>query len=203
MAAAVGAAGAAGLVRTLRRAAGASAVVAGSPGRPWWWPGHPLARHRPIHPPARLAATATAGGVPPYDPARVEATWQERWRAAPPPAPGADARPHKYVLCMFPYPSGHLHIGHLRVYTISDVIARTERMRGHRVRWHAARAQACVALPQAEPLRVGQVAAGEHGRCCTRSVGTRSACPRRTRPSTAASRPASGRSTTSATCAGS
>jgi leucyl-tRNA synthetase len=69
-----------------------------------------------------------------YDPTQIEPKWQERWRDAGAFAARRDpARPKYFVLEMFPYPSGRLHMGHVRNYSIGDVIARTRRMQGFRV----------------------------------------------------------------------
>ncbi len=70
-----------------------------------------------------------------YEPAAIEARWQQSWQdekldATPPPAEG---QPPFYALSMFPYPSGRLHMGHVRNYVITDVIARMQRLRGHAV----------------------------------------------------------------------
>src|SRR5512133_3049870 len=69
-----------------------------------------------------------------YEPQSIEPRWQRRWEEAGVFKAGRrpDA-PKKYVLEMFPYPSGAMHMGHARVYVIGDAIARHARMRGHDV----------------------------------------------------------------------
>ncbi|MGH9245124.1 MAG: leucine--tRNA ligase [Acidimicrobiales bacterium] len=70
----------------------------------------------------------------PYDPQAVERRWQAHWRAL-----GAyqidndDPRPPLYLLCMYPYPSGPAHMGHVRNYTFGDLIVRYRTMNGYGV----------------------------------------------------------------------
>ncbi|MBC7987078.1 MAG: leucine--tRNA ligase [Sphingomonadaceae bacterium] len=69
-----------------------------------------------------------------FDPKTADARWQERWEQAQSfAADNASAKPRAYVLEMFPYPSGRIHVGHVRNYTMGDVLARYKRMRGHEV----------------------------------------------------------------------
>ena len=71
-----------------------------------------------------------------YDFRSIERAWQERWerdqiyRASTNPG---DSRPKYYVLEMLPYPSGDLHVGHAKNYTIGDAVARSMRMLGYNV----------------------------------------------------------------------
>ena len=69
-----------------------------------------------------------------YDFRTVERTWQERWEAARLYATRSDdPRPPYYVLEMLPYPSGDLHVGHAKNYTLGDAVARLMRMHGYNV----------------------------------------------------------------------
>lgn len=71
-----------------------------------------------------------------YNPAEIEPRWQKKWEED-----GAfkveegelqDVK-KKYVLEMFPYPSGDIHMGHVRNYAIGDAIARYSKMQGYQV----------------------------------------------------------------------
>jgi leucyl-tRNA synthetase len=78
------------------------------------------------------------GGDMDYFPSQIEARWQAYWAAhrifhVENTPTSAAAAPKFYVLSMFPYPSGRIHMGHVRNYAIGDVVARFKRMRGFRV----------------------------------------------------------------------
>ncbi|KAB2838948.1 leucine--tRNA ligase, partial [bacterium] len=70
----------------------------------------------------------------PYDPKKIEPKWQAYWEEHRCFQVREEAdRPKFYLLEMFPYPSGRIHMGHVRNYTIGDVLARFLKMRGYNV----------------------------------------------------------------------
>jgi leucyl-tRNA synthetase len=69
-----------------------------------------------------------------FDPREADRRWQARWAEESSfAADSGSSKPKTYVLEMFPYPSGRIHMGHVRNYTMGDVIARFRRMQGHEV----------------------------------------------------------------------
>ena len=91
-----------------------------------------------------MTAAESAERTAHYDPRDVQEKWLARWdeldlfRASDDPA---DSRPRRYLLDMFPYPSGDLHMGHAEAYAIADAIARYHVQRGenvlHPIGWDA------------------------------------------------------------------
>jgi leucyl-tRNA synthetase len=85
---------------------------------------------------AERASGHEAARGEPYDPRAVQEKWQERWSVLDPFVASddpLDRRPRTYLLDMFPYPSGDLHMGHAEAYAIGDAIARYFFQRGHNV----------------------------------------------------------------------
>ncbi|MHB1795583.1 MAG: class I tRNA ligase family protein, partial [Acidobacteriaceae bacterium] len=86
--------------------------------------------------PSQPSASAATDRTPRYGPAEIEPRWQALWDAQPdlyaaePPTSG---KQKYYVLEMLPYPSGQLHMGHVRNYAIGDALARHMWMRGYNV----------------------------------------------------------------------
>jgi len=80
--------------------------------------------------------SSPASHEPRYTPAEIEPRWQKRWAEQPDlygAEPASSGKPKYYVLEMLPYPSGQLHVGHLRNYVIGDALARYMWMQGHNV----------------------------------------------------------------------
>ena len=83
-----------------------------------------------------MTAAESAERAQHYDPREIQEKWQARWaemdlfRASDDPE---DPRPRTYLLDMFPYPSGDLHMGHAEAYALGDAMARYYNLRGHNV----------------------------------------------------------------------
>ena len=78
-------------------------------------------------------APATSPDAP-YDVHEIESKWQRRWdEEGTYRVDEDDPRPAFYDLCMYPYPSGPIHMGHVRNYTLGDVVCRSRTMHGYKV----------------------------------------------------------------------
>ena len=81
-----------------------------------------------------MGASTEDVGIDGYEPRTIEAAWQARWAAdGTYQVDNDDPRPHWYTLCMYPYPSGAAHMGHVRNYTFGDLIVRYRTMNGFAV----------------------------------------------------------------------